>query len=127
MARIARNVSKILTISAISLTLGSVASAMPAQLDAKARVHDHSYTNGYHHARGKLTLNNLSGKTMRLSCKVTVTWARKNGVTAKRYDQVHAQVGPHSVRKPHFKVKFHDPSGMFANIPAHVAPHCRLR
>jgi len=97
---------------------------MPPQLKAVVNVVGHSYSNGYHHASGKLRLNNSSGHHMTLACTVTVTWARKNGTLAKRSDHVTTDVGANSLRKTHFHVRFHDEDGLFLNVPRNGVPHC---
>ena len=98
---------------------------MPPQLTANAHIVGHSFTNGYHHAGGKLRLNNTSGHQMNLACTVTVTWARRNGDTAQRSDDLTAMVGAGALRKVHFRVRFHDPDHLFPNIPRSAVPHCR--
>lgn len=125
----ARHTVASLTLAAL-LALSAPAAAseqhnMPAQLKAFVNIVGHSFSNGYHHASGKLRLNNTSGHRMSLECTVTVTWARKNGMIAKRSDRVTADVGADSLRKYHFNIRFHDKEGLFLNIPRNGVPHCR--
>ncbi len=121
-------VASLTLVALLALSVPAAASGqrnMPPQLKAFVNIVGHSYSNGYHHASGKLRLNNTSGHRMSLACTVTVTWARKNGTLAKRSDHINADVGADSVRKFHFHVRFHDKEGLFLNIPRNGAPHCR--
>lgn len=109
----------------VLFTIASSAAALPANLKAFAVIHGHTYSNGNHHASGKLRLVNSGSKDMTLNCTVTVTWARSNGDTAKRNDKITgAKVGAGQMRFLHFNVKFRDPDHLFENIPTHAAPHC---
>lgn len=97
----------------------------PSALRAVVNVTGHRYEDNTHYASGRLRLNNSSGHGMNVDCRVTLTWRRGNGDTAKRHrDLDNLHVGAGEIRKVHWHMMFKDPDHLFLNTPSNAAAHC---
>lgn len=97
----------------------------PSHLRAVVNITGHRYAGNTHYASGRLRLNNSSGHGMNVDCRVTLTWKRRNGDTAKRHrDLNNLHVGGGEIRKVHWHMMFKDPEHLFLNRPSNAAAHC---